>query len=177
MSSEDTTRDVGTNPGVGTNGDGDGLPRQVGDTGDGSIPRSARWLVAILLIVLLVPGLVGLELWPVTGWKLFSLSRGSTQASWVLEGVEVDGSTRLVDLEELPMAYSNAEWQLRSVGRGSFERREELCTALFEAVVEVDPQIVELRIARDEQELVRDDGSWTVSHDMDVRHTCGPGAQ
>lgn len=165
---------MGAGDGTGTGGDGR-VP-DTGTTGEGSIPRRARALVAVLLVAMLVPGLIGFELWPLTAWRLFSVSRSSTQSGWVLEGVESDGSARLVDLDELPMAYSNAEWPLRSVGGGSWERREELCRALLDAVVETDPEIVELRIARDRKELVRTDGSWTVSHDLDVRHTCGPEA-
>lgn len=135
-------------------------------------PRRARWLVGVILVALIVPGLVGFEFWPLTGWRLFSLSRNDTANRWVVEGAYADGTSRLVDLEELPVAYSNAEWPLRSVGGGSEARAEELCQVLLDAVVDTDPGVVELYIARDAQALVEVDGEWTVSHDLDVRHTC-----
>lgn len=164
---------VTTGNGRAADGSDDGGPGAP-EVGGGRVPRAARRVAVVLLAALMVPGIIGFELWPLTGWRLFSMSRGTTRATWVLQAVEADGSTRLLDLEELPMAYSNAEWPLRSVGGGSFERREELCTALLDAAVEVDPAIVSLQIARDRQELVQDeDGSWTVSHDLDIRHSCG----
>jgi hypothetical protein len=135
-------------------------------------PRSARWLVAVLLAALFVPGLIGFEAWPLTAWRMFSLPRQDTATTWVLEGVAEDGSTRLVDLDELPMVYSNSEWRLRDVAGASREERDEICQVMAEAVADVDPAIVELRIARDSQELVEEDGEWGATHDLDVRHTC-----
>jgi len=67
-----------------------------GDVEPDAVPRSARGLVGALFVLLLVPGLVGFDLWPLTGWRLFSLARDDTQTLWVLEAVDGDGSSRLV---------------------------------------------------------------------------------
>lgn len=152
--------------------DGRAGPAPAAGAGSDEVPRSARRWVAFLLVALLTPGLIGFELWPMTAWRMFSLPRGDTSSRWVLEGVAEDGSTRLVGLGELPVEYSNAEWPMRSVGSGSEERREEICRALADAVGDADPRIVEVRVARDEQALVREEGEWTVRHDLDVRHSC-----
>jgi hypothetical protein len=139
-----------------------------------AVPRSARWLVGVLLVLLLVPGLVGFDLWPLTGWRLFSLSRDATQTRWVLEAVDTDGSSRVVSLEELPLGYRHAEWPMAELPGSSTERRDDVCAALLDAVLDVDPSTAELRIARDHAELVQRGGEWEVRHDLDTFHACTP---
>jgi hypothetical protein len=137
-------------------------------------PRSARWLVGALFVMLLVPGLVGFDLWPLTGWRLFSLARDETQTLWVLEAVDGDGSSRLVDVEELPLRYRHAEWPMADLPGASTARRQAVCEALLGAVVDIEPATAELRIARDRARLEEGDGEWAVIDDLEVIHTCRP---
>ncbi|HET6663060.1 MAG TPA: hypothetical protein VFG94_02325 [Acidimicrobiales bacterium] len=139
-----------------------------------TVPRSARWLVGALFVLLLVPGLVGFDAWPLTGWRLFSLARGETQTLWVLEAVDSDGSSRLVDVEELPLRYRHAEWPMADLPGASSARRQAVCEALLGAVVDVEPGTAQLRIARDRARLEERDGDWTVIDDLEVIHTCAP---
>jgi hypothetical protein len=145
-----------------------------GDVEQDAVPRSARWLVGALFALLLVPGLVGFDLWPLTGWRLFSLARDDTQTLWVLEAVAGDGSSRLVDVEELPLRYRHAEWPMADLPGASTARRQAVCEALLGAVVDVEPSTVELRIARDRARLEEGDGEWAVVDDLEVIHTCRP---
>jgi len=146
-----------------------------GDVEQDAVPRSARWLVGALLALLLVPGLVGFDLWPLTGWRLFSLARDETQTLWVLEAVDGDGSSRLVDVEELPLRYRHAEWPMADLPGASTARRQAVCEALLGAVVDVEPSIAEVRIARDRARLEEGDGEWAVVDDLEVIHTCRRG--
>jgi hypothetical protein len=139
-----------------------------------AVPRSARWLVGALLVLLLVPGLVGFDAWPLTGWRLFSLARDETQTLWVLEAVDGDGSSRLVDVEELPLRYRHAEWPMADLSGASMERRQAVCEALLAAVVDVEPSTTDLRIARDAARLEERYGEWTVVDDLEVVHACQP---
>jgi hypothetical protein len=139
-----------------------------------TVPRSARWLVGALFVLLLVPGLVGFDAWPLTGWRLFSLARGETQTLWVLEAGDSDGSSRLVDVEELPLRYRHAEWPMADLPGASSARRQAVCEALLGAVVDVEPGTAQLRIARDRARLEERDGDWTVIDDLEVIHTCAP---
>jgi len=145
-----------------------------GDVEPDAVPRSARGLVGALFVLLLVPGLVGFDLWPLTGWRLFSLARDDTQTLWVLEAVDGDGSSRLVDVEELPLRYRHAEWPMADLPGASTARRQAVCEALLGAVVNVEPATAELRIARDRARLVRGHGGWSVIDDLEVIHTCRP---
>jgi hypothetical protein len=139
-----------------------------------AVPKSARWFVGALFVLLLVPGLVGFDLWPLTGWRLFSLARDETQTLWVLEAVDGDGSSRLVDVEELPLRYRHAEWPMADLPGASTARRQAVCEALLGAVVDVEPATAELRIARDRARLEEGDGEWTVVDDLELIHTCRP---
>jgi hypothetical protein len=139
-----------------------------------AVPRSARRLVGALFVLLLVPGLVGFDLWPLTGWRLFSLARDDTQTLWVLQAVDGDGSSRLVDVEELPLRYRHAEWPMADLPGASTARRQAVCEALLNAVVDIEPATAELRIARDRARLEEGDGEWSVIDDLEVIHTCRP---
>jgi hypothetical protein len=144
------------------------------DVDPDAVPRSARWLVGVLFVLLLVPGLVGFDAWPLTGWRLFSLARDETQTLWVLEAADEAGSSRRVELEELPLRYRHAEWPMADLPGASTERRQAVCEALLGAVIELHPGTAELRIARDRARLEERDGEWTTIDDLEVIHTCTP---
>ncbi|HZM32798.1 MAG TPA: hypothetical protein VFB77_20010 [Acidimicrobiales bacterium] len=137
-------------------------------------PRSARILVAVLLVLLLVPGLIGFDAWPLTGWRLFSLSRDAEQTRWVVEAVAEDGQRRVVSLEELPLRYRHAEWPMAELPGASAARRDAVCDALAGAVAAAVPGTVEVVIARDHARLVEEDGHWSTEHDVEPFHACIP---
>ena len=142
------------------------------------VPTRARWFVGVLLVLLAVPGIIGFEAWPLTGWRLFSLSRDDSQTMWVVQAVADDGSSRPVDLEDLPLRYRHAEWPMAELPGASEERRQAVCEALLGAVVDVVPGTAAVEIVRDRQQLVKRDGEWTLTHDPEVVHTCTvPGSE
>lgn len=145
---------------------------------DPSVPgRAARTLIAVALVLLLVPGLIGFDAWPLTAWRLFSLSRDDSQTRWVLHAVDDEGATRTVSLEELPLRYRHAEWPMAELPGASERRRDEVCAALADAVARVDPAVLELRIVRDRQRLVEAGDDWVVRHDPETVHACSPGGR
>jgi len=166
--------DAGPAPGAGP-GDavGTGARAAPGDDTDDRAPRSARILVAVLFVLLLVPGIIGFDRWPLTGWRLFSLSRGAEQSFWVLEAVDGDGERQVVSLEELPLRYRHAAWPIAESRGASAAERDALCQALLEPVVDVHPDTVELAIGRDHAELVERDGEWSTTHDIEPFLDCG----
>lgn len=125
--------------------------------------RVQRAWVATLLVLLVVPGVIGFDLWPLTGWRLFSLSRDAVQTEWALD---VDG--REVDLEELPLAFRNAAWPLAELPRAGEARQQEVCEALLTGVRARAPEARSL-------ELVREERTMTVEgiiEDREVLHRC-----
>ncbi|MFP5257343.1 MAG: hypothetical protein ACLGI8_16020 [Acidimicrobiia bacterium] len=145
------------------------------DPGDGAVPRSGRRLVLGALALILTAGLIGFEAWPLTAWRLFSLSRRDRQTVWVLHATAPDDPERVVDLEELPLRYRHAAWPMAELRGASEARREDVCQALLQPAMEVVPGLTELRIVRDRQRLVEDDGDWVITHDPEIVHACGAG--
>jgi hypothetical protein len=143
-----------------------------GTTDVAEVPRSARWLVGVLMALLLIPGVIGFDLWPLTGWRLFSLSRDGTQNRWVVEAVTADGEVSTVSLEELPLGYRHAEWPMADLPGASEARQVDVCAALAGAVADVRPGAVEVRLAKDSQELLERDGEWVLTHDPEVLVAC-----
>jgi hypothetical protein len=138
-------------------------------------PRSARVFVTILFVLLLVPGVIGFDAWPLTGWRLFSVSRDADQTRWVLQATDDGGDSRVVSLEELPLRYRHAEWPMAELPGAAPARRDAVCEALLDPVTDTYPRTVELTLARDHARLVEHDGEWTTEHDIEPFHTCGLG--
>jgi hypothetical protein len=143
---------------------------------DDVVPRSAKWLVGVLFALLLVPGIIGFEAWPLTGWRLFSASRDAAQTKWVVQAVDGAGAVSTVSLEELPLGYRNAEWPMAELPGASEQHRQDVCRALADAVVDVRPDTVEVHVAKDQQLLVKERGDWVVTHDPEPLTTCEPGS-
>jgi hypothetical protein len=138
------------------------------------ISSAQRAFVWVLLVLLCVPGIIGFELWPASGWRLFSLSRDDSQTVWVLEAERADGDAERVSLEDLPVAYRLADWVFAELPRASTARREEVCLALLQAVrQDVVPDAAAFQIVRDRQRLERVGGSTRRHHDREVIHRCG----
>lgn len=162
----ETTALEGTAP-EGTDG-----PPPAGAPADDGVPRAARVFVAVLFALLLVPGVIGFDAWPLTGWRLFSVSRDADQTRWVIEATDADRASRVVSLEELPLRYRHAEWPMAELPGASDERRDAVCRALLRPVLEVEPDTTELTIARDHARLVHRGGEWVTEHDLEPVHTC-----
>jgi hypothetical protein len=137
--------------------------------------QAARRLVTLTLVLLMVPGLIGFELWPMSAWRLFSLSRSDQQTRWVLEAVDADDTAGRVSLEELPLRYRHAEWPMAELTGARDAQREAVCQALLEAVVDARPATVTLRVVRDRQRLVEEDGSFVVESAPELVHRCSSG--
>lgn len=136
-------------------------------------PRSARLLVGVLLVLMLVPGLIGFDAWPLTAWRLFSAARDDTQTRWEIDAV-ADGSATTVDLDELSIAYRNAEWPLSELSAASEQRKTEVCLALLDGVADEVPGTHALHIVRNERQLVQRGGDWMVLDDRQTVFECGP---
>ena len=140
----------------------------------GQVPRSARWFVGFLFVLLLVPGVIGFDAWPLTGWRLFSLSRDESQNRWIVQAVDARGDVSTVSLEELPLGYRHAEWPMADLPGASERQRQRVCQALADEVGRVRPGTTEVRVAKDAQTLVERDGEWVVTHDPEVVASCRP---
>lgn len=140
------------------------------------VPRRARAVAAVLFTLLLVPGFVGFDAWPLTAWRLFSADRGDTQTRYEVAVVGSDGTLVPVDLDELPIAFRNGEWILAELPRDDRGdgRREEVCQAVLAAVRDhVDPDAAGLALVRNRRTMVEDpDGGFRATDDREPIHVC-----
>ena len=135
--------------------------------------RAGRWLVGVALVLLLVPGLVGFDAWPLTAWRLFSLSRTDHQSRWVLDAVDEDGTVVRVSLEDLPLRYRHAEWPMAELPHASTARQQAVCGALLDAVVAVRPETTALHLVKERQRLVHEGDEYVVEADPTIEVACG----
>ena len=129
--------------------------------------RTARLWVTTLLVLLCVPGVIGFELWPLTGWRLFSLARDGSQTEWALDAVTA-GAMKEVDLEQLPLAFRNASWPLAELADASSARRESVCLALLDGVRDVLPDADGLVLVRERRTMHED----RISERREAIHRC-----
>lgn len=138
-------------------------------------PAPAKALVLAAISLLVVAAVAGVEAWPLSAWRLFSLSRDAEQSRWVVHAADGDGEVRTVSLEELPLRYRHAEWPMSDLPDASPQEREDLCQAIAGAVAEVHPDVAEVRLVRDRQRLEEAADGWELRHDPEVVHACEPG--
>ena len=136
--------------------------------------RAVRGFVVGLLVLLVVPGVIGFDAWPLTGWRLFSADRGNRQDRWEIEVVTQDGDALPVDLDRLTIAYRNAEWILAELPGASDAHRDAVCLALLGGVREhADPAAAGLRVVRNRRRMEESGGDFVVIEDREPVHACG----
>lgn len=133
---------------------------------------TARVWVAGLLTLLVVPGVIGFDVWPLTGWRLFSLSRDAAQTEFALD-VRTAGETMFheVDLERLPLAFRNAAWPLAELPNASSARQRAVCEALLRGVRTVIPDAEQLALVRERRRMASADDP-EIAEEREVLERC-----
>lgn len=111
----------------------------------GVSPRLRR-AVHLFLLVFAITGLAHIELWPFTGFRLFSELRGSERAAWSIAAVDADGAERTIELHDLPVAYRNTSKLLEGFGHRSVASRDAVCDAWAEPRREAGEEVVGVRV-------------------------------
>jgi hypothetical protein len=70
-------------------------------------PLGARIFVGAFLAAFVLCGFLGIEAWPLTGWRLFSHLRTSTLTTWQAETVDPAGHAMTLQFGQLPRTYRN----------------------------------------------------------------------
>jgi hypothetical protein len=136
------------------------------------VPVAAKRFVAVLFTLLCVPALIGFDAWPLTAWRLFSLSRDETQTRWTLDAAPAVGPERELSLEELPLRFRNAEWILAALPGMSSADRLAVCEAFVEPVRSLVTGVRGVTIVRERQRLDEVDGEWVVSEEREPFVSC-----
>ncbi len=115
---------------------------------------STRTRVAVyaFLLVFAVTGVATLEVFPFSGFRLFSELRSAERESWALravvrtaDGAEEELPIRLLDL---PLAYRNTTTLLRSFDDLSAATRDEICRAWVTPLRDDGIDVARVRVYR-----------------------------
>jgi hypothetical protein len=141
-----------------------------------SVRAGPRVLVLGLLAALLVCGLVGVEWWPFTGWKLYSRVRTDSRVAWEATTVAPDGQETPVEPNDLPLGYRHVELLLARFPDYSDAQREEICDAIAGGVRDEGEDVAEVRVYRVDEHLRESDGGVTLEREPELRFQCAEGA-
>ncbi len=108
--------------------------------------RGVRLFVAGFLGLFLLSGLIGVEAWPLTGWKMYSRLRHGDFWGWQVLAVEGDGTERHVDLRNAPAAYHGATHLLSDFEGLSSDDRQATCLGLAEAARRQYPDVAAVAV-------------------------------
>jgi hypothetical protein len=128
--------------------------------------RGVRAFVWTFLAVFVVCGVAGLNLWPFTGWHLFSHVRTDRITAWEITTVDGVGQELAVAFADLHAGYRSSSHVAAGLAGLSEAQRLDVCRAWASA----DPErrhVVEVRVYAIEESL-RDPGVRT----RQLRHAC-----
>lgn len=120
-----------------------------------AVPRPARTFVAVFLAVFVICGLVGIEAWPFTGWRLFSRSRTEHARGFEAVAVTSDGTQTPIPFERMSAAYRGSVQVLQEFASLPPAERAAVCRVWEEAAEVVLGPIAQVRIFRTEAHLSR----------------------
>jgi hypothetical protein len=95
------------------------------------VPRWAPWFVHGLLAVVVICGLLRLELFPMSAFKLFSGLRHDEHKSWAIRAVDGEDETS-IRLGDLPVGFRNTSSILNDFDDMSRRERDAVCAAWAE---------------------------------------------
>jgi hypothetical protein len=108
-------------------------------------PRVRRAL-HVFLLVFAVCGLAHLELWPFTGFRLFSELRPAERQSWELVAVDPHGGEHAIVLHDLPVAYRNTVKLLIGFPHRSPASRDAVCDAWAAPLEAKGQSVADIRV-------------------------------
>jgi hypothetical protein len=97
------------------------------------VGRVRKRLTWALVAAVGASGLVGVEAWPLTGWRLFSSRRERVTTRLEARSLAVDGTERAVPFGELPHGFSGSDPVLRRMADQRPDEREPACAAWADA--------------------------------------------
>jgi hypothetical protein len=137
-------------------------------------PRWARWFVGAYLAVFLVCGLVGLEAWPLTGWRLFADARPARQPGFQAVTVDRAGRETPIPFADLPAGYQGNVQVLKGFAGLRAGEQAAVCQAWAGAVRDRGGEVAELRIYQTVTDVSARSGDRGAPPERTLRFTCRP---
>jgi len=132
----------------------------------------------IALTLLFVAGIVGIELWPFTGWRLYATPRGPMSEKHYAYRVGPGGAEHKIDYDRLPYSYGRAPYLLDKFPSFDAAERETVCDGLAHGEREAGRPVVEIRVYRERRRVVPVNGErHTKLLERALRYTCARDAR
>jgi hypothetical protein len=139
-------------------------------------PRWARWFVWSFLTALLVCGVVGIEAWPLTGFRLFSHLRHASESEWQAFVLKPDGKEVRLRLSRSPGGYNGFPLVMRTFASRLPSEREAMCRAWMVAASSLRGPTVAIRIYLVDRRLEPRHGRRAANAPgRSLAYTCGAG--
>jgi hypothetical protein len=98
--------------------------------------------------VFLACGLLSIEVWPLTGWRLYHERRGTERSSWQIVAVDLEGAEETVRLDALPLGWHNTSRLIGEFEGLNDAARDDVCDAWVEPARANGAEVMEVRIYR-----------------------------
>ncbi len=112
------------------------------------VPDATRWFVRSFLALFLACAIFGIELWPLTGFRLFSRVRHETRTMWVADTVSPDGRETPLWFTALPRAYQGFGLIMAGFWRLTPSAKAAACAAWLSEAQRVRGSVTAVRIYR-----------------------------
>jgi hypothetical protein len=141
-------------------------------------PRWAGWFVRSFLAAFVVCAVVGIEAWPLTGFRLFSHLRYANQTEWQAFAVRPDGSEAWLPLSRVHGGYNGFPLVMKSFASRTPEQRTNMCRAWTVAAAALQETTVAIRIYTIERRLEPRNGRHAAHPPRrTLAYTCGGGTE
>ena len=137
--------------------------------------RWARWYAGVFLAAFVVAGLVGIEAWPLTGWRLFADARTARQVSWLATTVDSTGHEAPIPFADLPAGFHGNVQVLKGFATDRPERQLAVCQAWTDAVRARGVDVREVRIYQVRVDVSRRAGDRGAPGERTLRYVCSGG--
>ena len=118
----------------------------------------ARPFVAVVLAAFLLCGVLGIEAWPLSGFRLFSAPRSSVTTAWRLVALTADGEEVPVNVSRFGAAYRGFGFVARSFDQLPASEQVAVCRAWLRAAASIGVDAATLQLVKVDQPLMpRDD--------------------
>jgi hypothetical protein len=141
---------------------------------DGQVGTGIKVFVVLFLAAFVVCGVGNREVWPFTGWRLFSQVRTGSQASWQATVLDADRTETLIDFGALPRSFHGSLAVLRGFPRLSPAERLGVCAAWAGALRARGLDVSEIRVYRTVTTIPLGRDRATTRTGRTLRYTCDP---
>lgn len=135
------------------------------------MPRR-RWFVGAYLGLFVAVALAEVNLWPLTGWRLFSTLRGPTQSGWEAVVVGPSGEEAPLPFGRLPRGYRGALHVLQGFPSLSYDERTAVCRAWADGVRSLGEPVAGVRVYRTRSTVSLDGSPPTTATVREWAYSC-----